>query len=142
MFRYRQSSLISRVGRVPLFGGYHPPSFCVQMGEYLSAARTPSHLGAGFGSRQRRSPSGGAAKGTPLKTMTSGVAPAAPEIEPLSTFTGVVIEADADRAGRLSSATARNNRMRGRITFPSIFRSRTGVYDSSMRDSDAITESY
>src|SRR5262245_46685296 len=116
MFRYRQSSLISRVGRVPLFGGYHPPSFCVQIGEYLSAARTPSHFGAGFGSRQRNSPRGGAAKGTPLNTVTSGVAPATPDTDPLSTLTGVPGEAMAGTAGRLSSATAKTNRMRARIT--------------------------
>src|SRR5437762_3020457 len=63
MLRYRQSS---------------PPSistFDVEIwmhdDEKLAASRTSSHGGTGCGSRQRRSPIGGAAYGMPRHTATS-----------------------------------------------------------------------
>src|SRR5258708_4252910 len=60
-------------------------------GENLSAARTPSHFAASFGARQRRSPTGGPANGTPLKTRTSGNTPAVPVSDPCCTLTGSLI---------------------------------------------------
>src|SRR5579871_3117068 len=54
-FRYRQSSLT-------------PSPFCMHRAAKLVASRMPVHVGTGAGSRQRRSPTGGAAKGIPLKT--------------------------------------------------------------------------
>src|SRR5512142_2544346 len=50
---------------------------CMQMGPNLLASRTPLHLAAGCGARQRRSPTGGAAKGMFLKTeMPPSIVPA------------------------------------------------------------------
>src|SRR6185503_19496917 len=50
---------------------------CMQMGPNLLASRTPLQLAAGCGARQRRSPTGGAAKGIFLKTeMPPSVVPA------------------------------------------------------------------
>src|SRR5579863_4882534 len=66
---------------------------CMQMGPNSAALRVPVHLAAGLGGRQRRSPTGGSAKGTPLKMRTSGVVPATPERSPWSTRTGSVMAA-------------------------------------------------
>lgn len=77
-FRNRQSSLV---------GGALGPPPCMHRGPNWSALRTPSQRGAGCGVRQRSSPTGAAAKGTPLKTRISGLLPEVPEINPVSTRT-------------------------------------------------------
>ena len=46
----------------------------MQLGENVSAARTPGHAAGGVGACQRSGPTGGAAKGMPLKTVMRGVA--------------------------------------------------------------------
>ena len=61
MFRYRQSSLVA--------GGFSPgmeTPFCMHAGANEVALRVPFHGATGCGSRQRSSPRGGAANGTPL----------------------------------------------------------------------------
>src|SRR5262249_58394995 len=83
---------------------------CMQIAENSDALRTPLHFAAGFGARQRRSDTGGAAKGTPLKTRTSGAAPATPERRPCSTRTGSVIAA-------LSGSSRLNQRRREMFLF-------------------------
>src|SRR5262245_46519445 len=61
--RYRQSS--------------EPPSsapaveISTQLGPHAMVSRTPSHAGIGCGGLQRRSPTGGAAYGTPRHATTS-----------------------------------------------------------------------
>src|SRR5262245_25969500 len=60
-----------------------------------SPARTPSHLAAGCGARQRFSPVGGAANGIPLNTRTDGVPVDAPDSWPVSILTGSLIAAQA-----------------------------------------------
>ena len=63
-----------------------------------SALRTPSHLAAGCGARQRFSPSGGAANGMPLNTRTDGcVVAVAPARRPVSILTcsGIIAEVRA-----------------------------------------------
>ena len=46
---------------------------CMQRGPNLSAGRTPGQLWTGCGAFQRRSPTGGAANGIPLKTRRVGL---------------------------------------------------------------------
>lgn len=65
IFRYRQSSLTAG-GRSP---GIDTPA-CMQAGANERASRIPGHGVAGCGSRQRRGPRGGAAKGIPRYTRT------------------------------------------------------------------------
>src|SRR5262249_38092339 len=60
----------------------------VQLAEKWSALRTPSQFAAGFGARHLKSPTGGAAKGTPLKTVIDASFPGMPETSPLWVFTG------------------------------------------------------
>jgi hypothetical protein len=55
---------------------------CMQRGPNLSALRTPCQLPAGCGGFQRSSPTGGAAKGTPLKLRTPVLLSAAPSSVP------------------------------------------------------------
>ncbi len=47
----------------------------MHMGPNSSALRTPFQGATGLGARQRSSPTGGAAKGRPLKTVMSGFVP-------------------------------------------------------------------
>jgi len=44
------------------------PAYCTQGGAKRVASRAPSQRGGGPGARQRRSPTGGAAYGTPSQT--------------------------------------------------------------------------
>src|SRR3954469_9213630 len=109
MFKYRQSSLIAVAERSPPYGGNAPPPACrcMQLAENLSAARTPCQFPGGCGGRKRKSPTGGAANGTPLKTRTSTNAPEVPVISPFSTRIGSEIAATADAAvRRMASAAA------------------------------------
>src|SRR6516164_5425186 len=69
----------------------------MHVAEKFSALRTPAQSAAGLGARHRKSPTGGAAKGTPLYMRTSGEAPEIPEIWPCSTRTGSVIAAARGR---------------------------------------------
>src|SRR5437588_5137186 len=67
-FSERQSSLVTGCAapkRVSRGDG-----FCMETGPNSTHSRTPSHGGAGCGGRKRSSPTGGAAKGMPLKTCT------------------------------------------------------------------------
>src|SRR5262245_39093586 len=107
MFKYRQSSLISVAERSPPYGGNAPPPAyrCIQLTENLWAARTPSQFLAGAGGRQRITAIGSAANGTPLKTRTSGNAPATPVTNPFSTRIGSEIAAKADTAARRTTMT-------------------------------------
>src|SRR5689334_7468117 len=75
-FRYKQSSLLPD-------GGFPP---CMGPGANLSACRTPSHFLGGCGARQRRSPTGGSAKGIPL--YTTNPSSNVPCNKPCSTLTG------------------------------------------------------
>src|SRR5450631_2465949 len=88
-FRYRQSSLVSprplAVGNsseAPVRAGWE------QVEENRSALRTPSQFAAGRGACHRRVPTGGAAKGMPLKTRTPESDPGAPATRPVSSRTG------------------------------------------------------
>src|SRR5215472_5049846 len=60
---------------------------CRQADPNLSAWRTPDHFGAGCGAFQRRSATGGAAKGTPLNMRTEWSALVVPSRIPVSIFT-------------------------------------------------------
>src|SRR6266568_3715438 len=62
--------------------------FCTQLLPNSADLRTPVHGTAGCGARQRRSPTGGAANGMPLKTEIDGSLPATPESRPVLIFTG------------------------------------------------------
>src|SRR5580658_11374921 len=86
-FKYRQSSLIvasgMRYSSVHIIKG--TGLFCIGLGPNCVHARTPSQGAAGCGARHRNTPTGGAAKGIPLKTRTPPST--SPEINPLSIFT-------------------------------------------------------
>ena len=64
----RQSSSV--VGGMPPNRVSRGDGFCMATGPNSTQSRTPSHGGAGWGGRNRSSPTGGAAKGMPLKTST------------------------------------------------------------------------
>jgi hypothetical protein len=66
----------------------------VHEGPNASALNTPSHFAAGCGGFHRFSPSGGAAKGIPLKTRTFGFAVVAPATRPASILTCSEISAE------------------------------------------------
>src|SRR5262245_59421348 len=89
-FRYRQSSLVfGESGRctVTLFG---TPLICdgwTQTSLNCSVLRTPSHFAGRCGSFQRKSPTGGAAKGIPLNARTPDES-VTPEILPVAMATG------------------------------------------------------
>ena len=68
-FRNRQSSEGAGGAGAPAGGG-GPNRPCMQLAPYSAAWRTPVHRAAGWGGRHRRSPTGGAAKGMPLKETT------------------------------------------------------------------------
>src|SRR5258707_10792172 len=59
---------------------------CIALAAKWSALRTPFQLPAGWGSRQRKLPTGGAAKGMPLKEWTP-LASVTPSRRPLATLT-------------------------------------------------------
>src|SRR5579863_6547487 len=81
MLSVRQSSLTGSAAAP----GTDTPR-CIQIGPNLSVCRTPFHTIGGCGARQRSSPTGGAANGIDLYTVT---APSrAPSIQPVSIRTG------------------------------------------------------
>src|SRR4051812_36201208 len=57
----------------------------MQLAANASALRTPLHGAGGCGARQRRSPVGGAANGTPLKTAIAPSAAVTPARSPSAT---------------------------------------------------------
>ncbi len=59
--------------RAPALGGGPPPRPCIQFAPNSAAWRTPVHGAAGWGGLHRRSPTGGAAKGMPLKDVDAVV---------------------------------------------------------------------
>src|SRR6476620_2318185 len=83
-FKYKQSS-DGGFGAGAAPGGGPPNRPCIQSAGNSVAWRTPVHLAAGCGGRQRSSPTGGAANGTPLKETTPSTA--SPCSSPLSIFT-------------------------------------------------------
>ena len=65
---------------------------CMARGPNRSAGRTPAHGAAGCGGRQRRSPTGGAANGMPLKLRTPEPGSMVPSRMPPDTVTrGLVV---------------------------------------------------
>src|SRR5579872_1195222 len=72
----------------------------------VSAARMPFHGAGEIGACQHKAPTGGAAKGMPLKTRTSGFTPATPEIKPESNSTGSLIAAKRFCATKTQTANA------------------------------------
>ena len=83
-FRNRQSSEDAGGAGAPGAGG-GPNRPCMQSAPNSAAWRTPVHVAAGCGGRHRRSPTGGAAKGMPLKDATPSST--TPCRSPLSTRT-------------------------------------------------------
>lgn len=67
-----------------------------------SALRTSVHGVTGCGAFQRRSPTGGAANGMPLKTLTDGSSPRTPSIAPVSvrTMSGLTVGGAGATGGR------------------------------------------
>src|SRR5688572_16227878 len=113
-FRYRQSSLVfgeSGKSTDTLFGTRVGCDGWTQTLPNWSAFRTPSHFGAGWGSFQRRSPSGGAAKGMPLKARTPDFR-VIPDTSPLSVLTGSSIAAGIGAETATTSAAVHADRRR------------------------------
>src|SRR5215831_16264323 len=103
--RYRQSSL-------PVFAAtvFQFASICAHGAAYLRAPRTPDQLLGGSGSRHRKSPAGGCAKGIALKTAPPAFR-ASPATCPCAVAaTGSSVWATA-KAGT-STVTAKNSRIR------------------------------
>src|SRR5690554_4327761 len=107
MLRLRQSSLIPvkfSLSVAPFGGKRCGAGFGMQTSPNRLASRTPFQEAGAWGSFQRKSPTGGAANGMPLKTVTPCTLPAVPWTRPCSvrtgaeTPTGVAAEADADAA--------------------------------------------
>src|SRR5689334_21871093 len=96
-FRYRQSSLVLTAP--------NGDAGCAQCGPNAVAGRTPCHREAGCGGCQRRSPTGGAAYGTPRNELTP--ADEAPRSSPESTRTSGAWtrEASAGEASATEAAT-------------------------------------
>src|SRR5687768_10218185 len=91
MLRLRQSSLIPVKFSVSVaaFGGNRVGAgFCTQTLPYLLPSRTPCHEAGACGCFQRKSPTGGAANGMFLNTVTPSSLPGAPWITPCWVRTG------------------------------------------------------
>jgi len=78
-------------------------SACMQAGPKALASSTPSHGATGRGARQRKAPTGGCAKGMPLKLTTPSAA--VPRTSPLSVRTSIGSWA-ADGLGRVDTTSA------------------------------------
>src|SRR5580658_2937600 len=76
----------------------------MQLAENWSARRTPCQGTTCFGARQRKSPTGGAAKGIPLNATIAGSLPETPETSPPSTLIGCSVAPKADAATRIRTA--------------------------------------
>ena len=70
---------------------------CMQRAPNSVAFRTPSHDVGGCGGFHRRSPTGGAANGMPLKTRTLDEATVVPSTAPAFVFTGSAVATAAVR---------------------------------------------
>src|SRR5690242_12484532 len=81
---------------------------CRQADPNLSAARTPVHLSAGCGAFHRRSPTGGAAKGTSLNIRTLPSALIVPCSFPVETVTWSVAALDTVDTAQMSMIAAAN----------------------------------
>src|SRR5687768_5823166 len=94
MLRLRQSSLIPVKFSVSVaaFGGNRVGAgFCTQTLPYLLPSRTPCHEAGACGCFQRSSPTGGAANGMFLNTVTPSTLPGAPWIRPCCVRTGSAV---------------------------------------------------
>src|SRR5580704_9318461 len=74
-------------------GFFSATMFWTQLLPNSPALRTPCHGTTGLGARQRRSPTGGAANGMPLKAVMEASLPGTPCTCPPETFTGPSIAA-------------------------------------------------
>src|SRR6185312_491498 len=92
------------------YGAMDPPArwkpACAQSAPNLLASRTPSHVGAGCGGRQRKSPTGAAAYGIPLKVETS------PSVAPRTMPDAVRTVGPALEAASANVVTADSNTIR------------------------------
>src|SRR4051794_669919 len=79
--------------------------FCMQAGANQTAFRVPFHGAGGCGSRQRSSPKGAAANGTPRYAVTPLVV--TPSIAPDSTRTGLATAVAASRHEMTAMLTLR-----------------------------------
>src|SRR5690606_20370978 len=99
MLSVRQSSLIPvKLGvSVAPFGGKRcGAGGCTQTSPNLVASRTPCHDLGSCGCFQRRSPTGAAANGMPLNTVTPGSLPGSPWTRPCCVRTGCVSVVDVE----------------------------------------------
>src|SRR5579883_3123382 len=83
----------------------------IQLAPNRSARRTPDQRAAGFGARQRKSPTGGAAKGIPLNATTAGSLPVIPRRGPVSVRTGSCKEAKNGKVERTPAKQRDRHRM-------------------------------
>src|SRR5690606_10047610 len=135
MFRYRQSSLTSPCAMNSyVHGGRTSTMSCTQLGANSCAWRVPVHDGAGCGSRQRRSPTGGAAYGTPRKTVMAALRSAGtPESRPCATRTSPSSATTGasgpwPRSGSARAAAA--------VRTASVVRIRSGMASGQLPDAD------
>src|SRR5205823_7358441 len=84
------------------------PFGCRHTSPKVSALRTPLHFATGCGGFHRRSPTGGAANGIPLKTRTPRLV--VPEINPDSSVTGSGIDAETGNTAITRVTTSTLNR--------------------------------
>jgi hypothetical protein len=94
IFKYKQSSLLGPLTPPP-FGRPSVLVICKHGDANSVAERSPVHL-IGRGGAQRRSPTGGKAKGTPLKTLS------APSLSPINTPEAVLVLIGAASSGALT----------------------------------------
>ena len=116
-FRNRQSSDGARGAGAPAGGG-GPNRPCMQLAPYSAAWRTPVHGAAGWGGRHRRSPTGGAAKGMPLKETTPSST--TPCTSPLSTRTSDCACPRAAVPTLVAAASAASEHARSLVTLEPI----------------------
>src|SRR5262245_24177526 len=114
-FRYRQSSATAPCAMNSYVHGFRASTmFWTQFAANASAFLTPSHRDGGCGARHRRSPTGGAANGTPLNTLTA----ASPAGEPASCPSDTRTDVRARAASSGIIATAHTPRLASHIFMP------------------------
>src|SRR5580765_2246036 len=104
--RQTLSTRQSSAGGVPSGAASPGKGSCMQSWPYLSAMRTPDQRGADCGAFQRSSPTGGAAKGTPLKERT--LSATTPSSSPDSTLTRLAALPSARVKGVAMTAESRH----------------------------------